>query len=191
MQITASHNPPSDNGYKVYFDGGLQIVPPTDREIEASIGKAPHADEIPQGGGRPIRRRPDPALRRTARRMSGARTDRCGSRCHRHARCRRRVRARRVRAGRADRRARRREPVRARPRLPHGSVPQPGGARRHRRAAGTGGRRRRRGRHRAGSRRRPVRGRRADARRDGACSPATKPVGCWAITCCRSSIRAR
>ena len=48
IQITASHNPPSDNGYKVYFDGGLQIVPPTDREIETLIGKAPHADEIPR-----------------------------------------------------------------------------------------------------------------------------------------------
>jgi phosphomannomutase len=48
IQITASHNPPSDNGYKVYFDGGLQIVPPTDREIETMIGKAPHADEIPR-----------------------------------------------------------------------------------------------------------------------------------------------
>ena len=46
IQITASHNPPSDNGYKVYFDSGVQIVPPTDREIEALIGKAPHADEI-------------------------------------------------------------------------------------------------------------------------------------------------
>jgi phosphomannomutase len=46
IQITASHNPPSDNGYKVYFDAGMQIVPPTDREIEATIGRAPHADEI-------------------------------------------------------------------------------------------------------------------------------------------------
>lgn len=46
IQITASHNPPTDNGYKVYFDSGIQIVPPTDREIEAMVGKAPHADEI-------------------------------------------------------------------------------------------------------------------------------------------------
>jgi len=46
IQITASHNPPSDNGYKVYFDGGMQIVSPTDREIEQAIAQAPHADEI-------------------------------------------------------------------------------------------------------------------------------------------------
>jgi phosphomannomutase len=48
IQITASHNPPSDNGYKVYFDSGVQIVPPVDRDIEAMIGRAPHADQIPR-----------------------------------------------------------------------------------------------------------------------------------------------
>jgi len=46
IQITASHNPPADNGYKVYLDGGFQIVSPTDREIETAIAAAPFADEI-------------------------------------------------------------------------------------------------------------------------------------------------
>lgn len=46
IQITASHNPPSDNGYKVFFEGGMQIISPTDREIEDAVGRAPHADEI-------------------------------------------------------------------------------------------------------------------------------------------------
>ncbi|BBX04251.1 phosphomannomutase [Mycolicibacterium moriokaense] len=48
IQITASHNPPTDNGYKVYFEDGFPIVPPIDREIEQAMADAPYADEIPR-----------------------------------------------------------------------------------------------------------------------------------------------
>lgn len=46
--VTASHNPPRDNGYKVYDSNGAQIIPPVDREIAAAIDNVPAASEVPR-----------------------------------------------------------------------------------------------------------------------------------------------
>ncbi len=45
--ITASHNPPHDNGYKVYFVDGGQVVAPHDRGIIAEVNKVALADLRP------------------------------------------------------------------------------------------------------------------------------------------------
>ncbi len=42
--LTASHNPPEYNGYKVYFNDGAQIVPPQDGEIINEINKVNFID---------------------------------------------------------------------------------------------------------------------------------------------------
>jgi phosphomannomutase len=51
VMVTASHNPPDDNGYKVYLSDGAQLVPPADREIETAIAAIGPAREVPRSGG--------------------------------------------------------------------------------------------------------------------------------------------
>jgi phosphomannomutase len=50
VMVTASHNPPDDNGYKVYLDEGAQLVPPADAGIEAAIAAVGPAREVRRGG---------------------------------------------------------------------------------------------------------------------------------------------
>ena len=47
VMVTASHNPPEYNGYKVYWGNGAQIIPPHDKGIAAWIEQAPPADRVP------------------------------------------------------------------------------------------------------------------------------------------------
>jgi phosphoglucomutase len=42
--ITASHNPPHDNGFKAYFDDGAQVVPPHDKGIVTEVNAVPLAE---------------------------------------------------------------------------------------------------------------------------------------------------
>jgi phosphomannomutase len=47
VMVTASHNPPQDNGYKVYLGDGSQIVPPADAEISAAIDAVGALSDVP------------------------------------------------------------------------------------------------------------------------------------------------
>ena len=55
VMVTASHNPPQDNGYKVYLGGradagpgcGVQLVPPADAEIAAEIAAVGRTVDVP------------------------------------------------------------------------------------------------------------------------------------------------
>lgn len=46
--VTASHNPPADNGYKVYDSNAAQIIPPTDDQIAQAIKSTGPANRIPR-----------------------------------------------------------------------------------------------------------------------------------------------
>jgi phosphomannomutase len=51
VMVTASHNPPQDNGYKVYLGDGSQIVPPADAEISAAIDAVGALTDVPRRPG--------------------------------------------------------------------------------------------------------------------------------------------
>ncbi|MFE7229558.1 phospho-sugar mutase [Streptomyces sp. NPDC002405] len=48
VEVTASHNPPRDNGYKVYLGDGSQIVPPADAGIAAEIDAITTLTAVPR-----------------------------------------------------------------------------------------------------------------------------------------------
>ena len=47
IMITASHNPPADNGYKLYLGDGAQIIPPVDKQIAGAIAELGDLSQIP------------------------------------------------------------------------------------------------------------------------------------------------
>ncbi|MFD8415709.1 phospho-sugar mutase [Streptomyces sp. NPDC059650] len=48
VEVTASHNPPRDNGYKVYLGDGSQIVSPADTKIAAEIDRVETLASVPR-----------------------------------------------------------------------------------------------------------------------------------------------
>lgn len=46
--VTASHNPPEYNGYKVYWSNGAQIIPPIDANIASAIERVGSLKDVPR-----------------------------------------------------------------------------------------------------------------------------------------------
>ena len=103
VMVTASHNPPQDNGYKVYDADGAQIVPPADREIEAAIQAVGSTRDDPARRGRRSPCSDEEIVDAYVGAVAGLVADgpaRAAHRAHRDARRRHRDRPRRVRRGR-------------------------------------------------------------------------------------------
>ncbi len=49
VMVTASHNPPEYNGYKVYWENGAQIIPPQDKDIATSIDAVSSISDLTLG----------------------------------------------------------------------------------------------------------------------------------------------
>ncbi len=54
VMVTASHNPPQDNGYKVYLGDGAQIASPADAEISAAIDAVGPLVSVTRGAGEEV-----------------------------------------------------------------------------------------------------------------------------------------